>query len=71
MVNDNKNKNDKNDKKEGGKFSLMNVLFPRTTVIHGGGDKKEIVEMGGGKHKVHTGPRGGKYIVRGGVKVYI
>jgi hypothetical protein len=35
------------------------------------GGKKEEIEMGGGKHKVHTGPRGGKYIVRGGVKVYI
>jgi len=57
-------KNDKDNKdKNGGEGEMpMNQQM---------GGKKEEIEMGGGKHKVHTGPRGGKYIVRGGVKVYI
>ena len=69
MVNDNKkNDNKKNDNNE--------PMMGGNHKNHMGGKKNDknapdMIEMGGGKHKVHTGPRGGKYIVRGGVKVYI
>lgn len=35
-------------------------------------DTAKYVMFGGGKHKVHTGPRGGKYLVsKDGKKRYI
>ena len=30
-----------------------------------------MVEFNGGNYKVHTGPRGGKYIMHSGKKVYL
>ncbi len=41
------------------------------TTTQSGGKKKNISHRNTAKPKVHTGPRGGKYCIKGGKKVYL